>query len=330
MTPNSPTGPRELTPSTRRIVLTCDVEAFSLRAKTQQVDKLIWGLFPEGDFGLERIMALVERVGARLSAFLDFPGYYAYGEDVLDVGREIVKRGHDLNLHLHLDCLPPDFFSTRGLRNENDLNKFTDEGARACLDDLLELHSRVTSERPVALRGGAYRYNGAMLRALKATGVPISSNYNPAVAKYQPYDLGSRRQFLWETGTIELPIATQVGFLKRAYATHFNFNISPFMVEDTEKAIAHSLDFLDQFYAEHGEAAVAVFVLHSWSFLNKDEAGEFSIVNPAAPERLTALLTAWSERARFVTARDLARLAQTGQLELDGPVAIPDGEIARS
>jgi glycosyltransferase involved in cell wall biosynthesis/SAM-dependent methyltransferase len=306
----------------RRIALTVDVEAFELRSRSAPVEKLIWGRFPEGDYGLERIMTLAEAQGATLSAFLDYPEFYAYGDALLDVGREIVKRGHDLNLHLHLDCIPPGYFAKRGLPEGLELNTFTDEVARACVDDLRELHARVTPDAPSALRGGGYRYNAALLRALRAGGVPISSNYNPA-AKLQPFALGPRRQFMWDNGTVELPIATQVGFLNRSYATHFNFNIAPFIAADGATAVANARSFLDRFYAEHGDDAIAVFVLHSWSFLRMDSAGEFSAINEAAPERLAELLASWSEFAEFVTMKDCARLAETRAIALDGPIAIP-------
>jgi len=306
----------------RRIALTVDVEALELRSKRAPVEKLIWGRFPEGDYGLERIMSLVEAHGAKLSAFLDYPEFYAYGDALLDVGREIVKRGHDLNLHLHLDCIPRGYFAKRGIPEGLDLNTFTDDAARACVDDLRELHARVTPDAPSALRGGAYRYNAALLGALRAGGVPISSNYNLA-AKLQPFALGARRQFMWDNGIMELPIATQVGFLNRSYATHFNFNIAPFIAADRATAVTNARSFLDQFYAQHGEDAVAVFVLHSWSFLRLDAAGEFSAINEAAPERLAELLASWSEFAEFVTMKDCARLAETHAIEVDGPVGIP-------
>lgn len=312
----------------RRIMLTVDVEAFELRAKTRPLEKLIWGRFPEGDYGLERIMSLAEALGIKLSMFLDYPEYYAYGDALLDVGREIRRRGHDLNLHLHLDCIPRGYFAQRGLPEGLDLNTFTDEVATASISDLLELHSRVSSDAPVALRGGGYRYNAALLRAMRGLGVPMSCNYNPA-AKLQPFSLGPKRQFRWETGTLELPVATLYGFLDRAYPIHFNFNIGLFTQQDPAASLANTQTFLDQFYEQYGEDAVAVFVLHSWSFLRMDGGGEFSIVDPTAPERLRAFLEHWGKTAEFVTAREVAELAEAGALAVDGPVAIPSLMLTR-
>jgi hypothetical protein len=306
----------------RRIMLTVDVEAFELRSKVDPINRLIWGRFPEGSYGLERIMSVAEGCGAELSAFLDYPEHYAYGDAFLDVGREIVKRGHDLNLHLHLDCIPPGYFAQRGLPEGLDLNTFGEDCTDALVSDVLGLHARVTSDAPAALRGGGYRYNDALLRSLRTHAIPISSNYNQA-AKLQPYNLGPKRQFRWDNGVVEMPIATRSGFLKRSYVTHFNFNIGPFMTADTGSAVANSELFLEEFYTEHGDDAVAVFVLHSWSFLKMDANGEFSIVNEAAPERLESLLRSWSAWAEFVTARDVAAIVKSGELSLDGPVSIP-------
>jgi SAM-dependent methyltransferase len=305
-------------------VVSVDVEAFSFRAAQDPIDTLIWGRFPEGDFGLDRMMTIAERRGVRLSLFLDYPEFFTYGEAFLDIGREIVRRGHELNLHLHLDSFPRSFLE--GLRKRStsvDLNTFTDHAAADCVSSLLDLHSRVTATPPVALRGGGYRYNGSMLRALRTANIPASSNYNRA-AKLQPYDLGDRAQFQWETGTLELPIPSQHGFLRRGYQTHFNFNIRPFSAAPMPVAIANSRLFLDRFHRELGDEAVATFVMHSWSFLRMDQNGRFSSVNPDAPELFEAFLADWSKSADIVCVDDVVRLAQRGEIPCPGPVPIPE------
>jgi hypothetical protein len=75
----------------RRILLSVDVEAFELRSKLDPVNRLIWGRFPEGDYGLEHIMSIAEARGAPLTMFLDYPEHYAYG--ALRVRRLVLGRG---------------------------------------------------------------------------------------------------------------------------------------------------------------------------------------------------------------------------------------------
>jgi SAM-dependent methyltransferase len=64
----------------------------------------------------------------------------------------------------------------------------------------------------------------------------------------------------------------------------------------------------------HGESAVAVLVLHSWSLLKLDDQGQFSTPDPDALMKFDALLGRLSSRVKFVTSRDIVELRSKGEI----------------
>src|SRR5215211_5686314 len=104
-------------------MITIDVEARPPRSKTDPLDRLIWGRFPEGEFGIGRMMSIAERHGVKLTMFLDYAEEHLYGDALLDVGREILRRGHDLELHIHPEFMPDGFFAARGHKRVDDIRQ---------------------------------------------------------------------------------------------------------------------------------------------------------------------------------------------------------------
>ena len=292
----------------QKIMLTVDVEAFPARAAGPAVDQLIWGRFPTGDFGIGTMMDIGDRHDAKITMFLDYSETMIHGTEILDVGREIERRGHELALHLLLNIFPAEFLSPVKLSPHKLLNELDEEQSMFALDALCELHARVTSQPLLSYRGGGYRYDLPFLRALARHKIPISSNYNLA-ALDQPFDFGETGPFVWETGTIEVPVSTLRNFRKRDRHIHFNFDISMFSGQPIPSAVQTSREFLAEVRSRTGENSVACFVLHSRSFLKMDENGKFSIPIEDAPERFDAMLTAWkADGAEFVTSPDVLKL----------------------
>ena len=88
-----------------KCVLSVDVEALRLRAADQHVETLIYGRLNGGEWGIGRMMDIADRHNVKITFFLDFAEVELYGEKLLDVGRYIVSRGHDLQIHCHYDIL---------------------------------------------------------------------------------------------------------------------------------------------------------------------------------------------------------------------------------
>ena len=297
-------------------MVTVDVEALPHRAAGNPLDELIWGRLPYGEFGIRQLMDTAERHGITLTMFLDYAEEALYGTSLLDVGREIHRHGHDLQLHLHETLLPRDFYVERGLRPVRNLNFAMTDASKHLAELLCEAHRRTTGDDPLAFRGGGYRYSGPLLQALHDSGVRLDSSYN-ASRSTQPLRLGQKRQFRWASGMYEVPISTVDDFKGNRRLTDYNFNASMFIDCTIETAATRHLDFLDQFYATHGDEAIAVLVMHSWSLLRLDRDGHFSAPLPDTLARLDRVFSDLSTNTEIVTATAVVDLIRQGRVPID-------------
>lgn len=294
----------------KRLMITVDVEAQPRRAERDHVDRLIWGKYPGGSFGIGEMMDIADRHGVKLTMFLDYCEEHLYGEALLDAGREIHRRGHDLQLHAHLDFLGRQFWADHGIAPETNLNKLDNAQASAAFDFLCGCHRQVTGKGPLAFRGGGYRYNGAVLKAMAERGVMLSTSVNVS-RNTQPVVLPRAKQFLWSSGCLEIPVSCVAGYRKLGYLFDFNFNSGYFTNAEA------MTEFLDVFYSELGEDAVAVLVMHSWSLLKLTDKKYFTETVPAQAEKFDAFLARIAGQVDVVTASDLVWMHACGKLSMD-------------
>lgn len=293
-------------------MITVDVEAQPRRARDAPLERLVWGRFPNGSWGIGEMMDLAEKHGIPLTMFLDYAEEHLYGESLLDVGREIHSRGHDLQLHLHQQFLSDDFYAASNVTRVRSLTDVSVDAARALVEFVCDAHRRTVGEAPLAFRGGGYQYNGTLLGELKAHGVRLDSSCNPARTN-QPMKLGARAQFQWNGGPFEVPISTLERFRGSSVFAEHNFNSMIFMKHPVEDGVKGHLEFLDQFYAEHGEDAIATLVMHSWSLLRLDTAGEFSSPIPDGLIRLSRLFERIVDDVEVITAGQAIQLIDAGE-----------------
>ena len=303
---------------TRSLWITVDVEAQPRRSPEDALNRLVWGHFPEGDFGIGSMMDIADSHSVKLTMFLDYAEEYLYGDALLDVGREIRRRGHDLQLHLHPEFLPDSFYEGASIPRVPDLNLASQVGADTLFDLLCDRHSGLTGVSPIAFRGGGYRFNGSVLGAMKRHGIRLGSNYNIAKAN-QPMNFGPMPQFSWTSGVVEVPISTVFDYKNTGRHFDYNFNASLMNVCGLDTCIRSHQEFLQRFYAERGSDAIAVLVMHSWSFLELDDDGAFSKPSIEAPERFDRLLSALEGGVSCVTSREVLNLVDSGKYRLAGP-----------
>jgi SAM-dependent methyltransferase len=311
-------------------MITIDVEAQPKRANSAPLERLIWGRFPEGSWGLGEMMNVAERQGVPLTMFLDYAEEHLYGEQLLDVGREIHRRGHDLQLHLHQQFLAAEFYASHYLEPVRNLTDVSVDAARALVDFMCDAHERAVGEKPVAFRGGGYRYNGALLSELMAHGVKLDSSCNPA-RDSQPMRLGARAQFKWEKGPFEVPISMVERFRgSSAFAEH-NFNSMVFLKHPPAESVQRHLEFLDQFYDDFGDDAIAVLVMHSWSLLQLDEKGVYSRPIPDGLERLELLFERLAREVEPIASSRMVELIDSGEVPAGETIPFsPGADVSRS
>lgn len=240
--------------------ITIDVEASRSRQSQSHVDRLIWGRFADhADVGIGRMMDIAERHGHVLSFFVDYCETFAYPNEFRAITKQIVERGHDLQLHAHQNWLAKDFFSSRGLPVAPALlNDYSQDQAHALLEFLVAEAVAGGAPTPVAFRGGSYQFGPGVLDAMSSLGLHISSNYNAAHASDRKA-VENLPLFRWPNGVLELPIAQ----LPAADGSWSKFSFDNMDCGNQELV----RDYIRRFFAAFGGKVPLPAIMHSFSFL---------------------------------------------------------------
>lgn len=292
------------TPRKRRVALTVDVEAHLLRTDRDHVSHLIWGRQNGREAGIQTMMDIADRHGVPMTFFLDYPEAELYGEELLDVGREIHRRGHDLEPHCHTEYLMRPLFAL-----EDPLAVRVTRASLAqslnIVDYLVERHVQLTGKQPLAHRSGAYMLGANYLKALRQRGFLLDASYNPLCTE-DPMTLGIYGAFRWSHGLRELPIPLVAHFRKLNRLVPWNFHSHPFIAGNLQENLQAHRDFLNAWFNRHGDDAVATLVMHSWSFWKMDANGHFTIPAEDVPELFDALLTMLGKEYAIVSVGQIA------------------------
>ena len=239
--------------------------------------------------------------------FLDYPEYHLYSESLLDVGREIDNQGHNLELHIHPEFLPERFFTDAEIKPKYKFDGMSLETAKHVAKHIVELHGRVSSKAPTSFRGGGYRYNENILRALADLGIKLTSNDMAA------RDVGTRAPeprapYRWENDLIEVPVSSLPKFrnLEKIIPSNFNRGVFSNTRFSIEECVERHLECYERYF-EYFPDGVAVMVMHSWSFWDMDDEGYRSVARPDALERFDMLLSKASELYDIIGFSDLEK-----------------------
>jgi hypothetical protein len=294
-----------LTSTGKKLVISVDTEAQPFRAGNSPLKTLIWGDLSGESYGISRMMDIADKHDVKLSFFLDFAEYDLYGEGLLDVGREVLRRDHDLQFHFHPEFLSDKFYSDRNITKRYKLDDLPESVAVDYVSYMMQLNSKISGEGN-AFRGGGYRFSEPLLNALHAQGVTLTSNVNLAKQVYdEPESFAS--DFFWPCGIKEIPIATLNGYKNLTRWLQYNFNsgvLSRDSLEIPELVSRHS-EFQGLYFNANEKTEVCTMVMHSWSFLQLDEAGKFSSVNERLPELFEAVIKNSLLEYEITTFKDL-------------------------
>lgn len=310
----------------RYLALTCDVEALPMEAPNNHVDRLIWGKFPGVRFGagIGLMMDIADEFGFKITFFLDVVERHAYGAAIEEVAHAIQERGHDLQLHLHVEFLNNSFWNKLGyLAPTWAMNLFDDTAAQLAIDYAVKTFVSMAGVRPLAYRPGAFRYNQSILRALSAAGIKLAYQYYPATHHLKSYphgpDLGPMPVFRWSNGIVEIPMGCVENEQPR---THRYTGFATIMKEN--KALA----YMRRFYAMGPEFNTLVLLLHSWSFLSRNEERIFEWKDKSPMKEFHGFLAHLPSNVEVVTAPQLLEKVEQGQIvpALDMPLCVAGNE----
>lgn len=271
-------------------------------------ERAILGVSGTHRYGAPLIMDLLEEHGLRGSFFVEVFAAAVVGEaPVSATCREIVARGHDVQLHLH-----PVFRyyerRRKGLIAPDQLPSHMDRiGGHSpaqqteLLEEGVSVFERLVGRKPVAFRAGNYAADHATLAALEKVGIRYDTSFNAAY-------LGSSCLITdvavtnspWRTGSLwEIPVtvfSTGTGPLS---------GVKP--LEISAVSFREIRSVLEQ--AERLGMGTATMVLHSFSLFKKADF-QFSRIRPdrllvRRLGRLCAYLGANRDRFRVSTFSEL-------------------------
>jgi len=180
-----------------KFILTVDVETRTHHDSSQDISGVIPG-YP-GNFGIERIMDLLEEQQARGTFFLNVYEIAKRGEDVVrSAARLIHERGHDLELHTH----PRPMFRFYGMSQAS----FGEQ--KAILEKGIALLEGWTGKKVVAHRAGAFAANTDTVRAVAAAGLRADCSLSAGSHVSVPLvaELGASNAMQRVDGAWEIPM----------------------------------------------------------------------------------------------------------------------------
>lgn len=273
-----------------KCVLTIDTEAIMLNVSEQHANTLIYG--QDNGLGISHIMDIADSHNVQMTFFLDFAEVELYGDEIIQVGKYIISRGHDLQILCRHELLSHKVLNRFPNASQNYCEWYEDEEISAfIIDYCLEQYHKCTANSPRVFRGYEYQFGKALIKKLKEKGFSADASYNFMYPRQLPVNL----QFIFENGLMELP----VGILpdhKNTQDLHFNdyYLPPPVCLPDLNQWLQTQGDWFHEFYEYYGDNAFATLVMHSNSFCN--------VSNPCTADFFDSLLNHFSHQIDFITA----------------------------
>jgi len=179
-------------------------------------ERAVLGKIGADYYGIPRIMDILEENGLRGCFFIEvFAALNGLQSALTEAYSQIVKRGHDVQLHLH----PIHYYYF--LRNDNRLEPskmpadkdmigaHTPETQIEMLRRGISLFREMTGKGPVAFRAGNFGAADSTLESLEKVGIVYDSSFNAAYRDACTIDSAGAVNKAWQSGRVwEVPVTT--------------------------------------------------------------------------------------------------------------------------
>ena len=300
------------------LLLTNDTEALPNRAKDNHVKRLMWGEHENGTAGVREMTSVVKEFNGKITYFVDICGAMDRKAEVLEVAKWLNDNGQDVELHLHPEYLPDEFWEGTGYRlNPRFMNLYEEvdkDKLRFLLKTCAGELENVIGRKINAYRAGSFRWNSLTLELLKELDIPMAFNNTQAsVALGQcPYASSMQRPFRWSNGIIEVPVTEKNFFpnLNDNWWVRYQYPLCSLVRYRTGlgSIIPYSVSAKDDFL---------VCLMHSWSFLYRDDDGYEYYKDDHRKEDFRKMLRKMSRDFDIIDSRDLKELIDSGKITVD-------------
>lgn len=144
-------------------------------------DRRIYGRIGGREYGIGLIMDIADRYGLKITFFVEVFNKYFFGEgETREVVETILRRGHDVQLHLHPNYLNFTLENPRELRYSDLTGDYPLERQIDMLGEAKQTLESHGAPRVTAFRAGCFGANADTLKALAKNDFLIDSSYNGA------------------------------------------------------------------------------------------------------------------------------------------------------
>jgi hypothetical protein len=259
-----------------------DVEALPRRSDTDQVARLIYGRFGDGnEYGIPRICDIFDNHGVKATFYVEYSSCARYGDKaIFETAEYLKRRGHDIQLHLHPDI----WMRATGRLAETDATPGFDSLdvsiAKEAISFGVGKYKQNLGVQPRIFRPGGMRHSAAMYQAAGELNIEaVSAIYRNANSKIWP-DICDHPVLQWDNGIKELPL--DFGFDPLEFWPSFASESASVMLQRTPTPHTSVL-------------------LHSTSLLKIDsQTRHFAKYHPEFEAQLISHLSTLAERGEFI------------------------------
>jgi len=319
------------------LVITVDVEAGNGCRETisnesnDEISKCMYGVFGDQRAGIGEMMDIADEVGVKISFFVDVLEVYAHGDELIQVMQYIDSRGHDVQLHFHPSMINSsswELIENSEAWNQSKANKgiympcWNQDTANFWFAHAMEIFDEANITRPIAYRSGAYRYCDTIIQSMSNFNMSQSYNYNIYSAGRQNFTAGYLHNFQWSNDVFEFPIT---------YVEDGNGQlIESSRIDESTWSIPINETF-ERFYGNQSSTRVMTMILHSFSFLSRNETGEFYLEDQTKVEEFRSFMHNLSDEYTIVSASQLQTYIDNGSVkgEFKLPLRLLENECHR-
>lgn len=290
------------------------------------VQRLVWGSHPLGTAGVREICAIGAEVGAKHVFFVDLCAADEF--EMLGVVRWLDAKKQDIQLHTHPETLSKAFWQKHGLPvSPRYMDEYVDlSRTEFVLRHFGQLLTSVTGKPILAHRSGSFRWNSFTIRALKNLNIPLSFNQSMRALESGRGVHGEPDclPYTWSNGVIEVPVTERwvpgvPGFRPDRWVS-LTYPESPYFKFGSRPIPAWKHPFAPK------PAPVTVVLLHSWSLLERDEAGHAVYRDDRLLEGYRKFLRRLVKDCEVITTAEFLELHAQGKIDISRTVNLEQVE----
>jgi len=250
--------------------LSFDVEALPGRATQDHIERLVWGRFGGGEYGIARISHILKQYGIKGNFLIDFSACVLYGDHTVQaIAQYLLDQGHEVHAHLHSEWLVRKWGIKGAWQEPTGMDQLDGKLNAAFLAFTAFKYRALTGLEPMLFRAGGFKFNAATVAAAAGAGFTVFSNFNSErhAASWRSADPRALRNeaFRWNEQLLELPV-----------------DLSP---EPLSLGWERYLSAFDRVQAQKTLKTFNL-TLHSWSLLTRGDGQYFTGHAPAHEEAL--------------------------------------------